>query len=178
MKPITVPVPHKDEWDDPDYRAAVEQLGYSEDDLFSMGPGYPVEKLRAALWSACKDIRQKRALPRGQTPMRDEASDEPLDSEWNAAAPSPPSPPPPALIHWDGRGKCIWLHKIKVLMKDSIRRKLVPVERSSIQTDICEDPEHKDGTVTICQISGSDPGWGKGHDNGRKASKFGPTECH
>ena len=107
MKNITVPLARKDEWDDPDYCAAVKEVGYSEDDLFKLHPSFhPVDELRSALWSSWRNIRTKRLEPRGLTPTRDEESMETveaLDSEWNPAA---PSPPPPTLMEWDG--VCKW----------------------------------------------------------------------
>ena len=107
MKNITIPIDQKDVWDDPDYCTAVKEVGYSEDDLFKLHPSlYPVHKLRSALWSSWRAIKKQKLFPRGETPTQDEETVEtvePLDSEWNPAA---PSPPPPTLMEWDG--VCKW----------------------------------------------------------------------
>jgi hypothetical protein len=105
MGRITTSGRDKDLWDDPDYREAVKEVGYSEDDLFKLHPSfYPVDSLRWALWSTKKMIEAKRLAPRGQTPIPEGPSTEPLESEWNPSAASPPHPPP-TTMEWDGNSK-------------------------------------------------------------------------
>jgi len=83
--------------EDPDYATAVQRLGYCEADIYLLHPKvYPVGQLRAALHDVWQEEKKKR-LARPPTPDPEELSAEPLDSQWN---PSASSPPPPALIYW------------------------------------------------------------------------------
>jgi hypothetical protein len=92
--------------DDPDYRKAVEIVGYCQADLALLHPKlYQVEKLKVALEKVWKD-EQKKTLEREPTPTPEEPLTEPLDSAWNPAA---PTPEPPALISWGGN--CKYLNK-------------------------------------------------------------------
>jgi hypothetical protein len=104
MNGIMTRIRDKDHWDDPDYREAVKEVGYSEDDLFKLHPSfYPVDSLRWALWMAKKTITAKRLAPRGQTPIPEGPSTEPLESEWNPSAASPPCSP--TFMKWDGNSE-------------------------------------------------------------------------